>query len=122
VAKWSPFRKIRLWALYDPAKRVIVMSSPYKKYLPEPGRRSGQVIVELTGFYPTSARDTGVKFNCIPELELDYTDGWDSIVVTPSLEHIDLGGNLIEVAAARELYEWLGKALPDDTAAEPKHG
>jgi hypothetical protein len=61
VARWSPFRKIRLWALYDPAKRVIVMSSPYKKYLSEPGRRSGQVIVELTGFYPATARDTGAE-------------------------------------------------------------
>jgi hypothetical protein len=59
MAKWSPFRKIRFYALYDPAKRVIVMSSPHKKYLPKPGRRSGQVVVELTGFYPSSARSKG---------------------------------------------------------------
>jgi hypothetical protein len=57
--KWSPFRKIKYWALYAPAKRVIVMSSPYKKYLPKP--KKGQVVVELTGFYPASARDASEK-------------------------------------------------------------
>lgn len=62
-----------------------------------------------------------MKFNPIPDLELDYTDGWDSIAVTRSFQHIDLGGNLIEIAAARELYDWLGKALPQtETEGEPK--
>lgn len=59
MAKWSPFRKIRLWVVYDPAKRVIVKMEKFKRLLPVPSRKSGRVIVELTGFYPAPQSDGG---------------------------------------------------------------
>lgn len=54
MAKWSPFRKIKCWAIYDPAKSAIVRLEKFKHLLPVPSRDSGRVIVQLTGFYPAS--------------------------------------------------------------------
>lgn len=56
MAKWSPFRKIRFWVVYDPAKRQIGAPAKFKRQLAMPIRKSGKVIVEMTGFYPASAR------------------------------------------------------------------
>ena len=58
MAKWSPFRKIRFWVIYDPAKKQIGEPTKYKYELPKPRRGSGKIIVEMTGFYPASARET----------------------------------------------------------------
>ena len=57
MAKLSPFRKIKCWVIYDPAKKQIGAPKKYKHQLPTPRRGSGKVIVEMTGFYPASARD-----------------------------------------------------------------
>lgn len=61
MAKWSPFRKIRFWVIYDPAKKQIGAPSKYKYQLAVPSRGSGKVIVEMTGFYPASARSGDEK-------------------------------------------------------------
>jgi hypothetical protein len=61
MAKWSPFRKIKFWVIYDPAKKQIGAPAKYKQQLPAPRRGSGKVIVEMTGFYPASARETEEK-------------------------------------------------------------
>lgn len=62
MAKWSPFRKIRFWVVYDPAKKQIGEPAKYKYQLSVPSKDSGKVIVEMTGFYPASARTSpGVK-------------------------------------------------------------
>lgn len=52
MAKWSPFRKIRFWVIYDPAKGEIVRLAKFKRLLPVPSRQSGRFIVQCTGFYP----------------------------------------------------------------------
>lgn len=54
MAKWSPFRKIKFYVIYDPAKHEIVRSARFKRLLPQPSRQSGRVIIECTGFYPSS--------------------------------------------------------------------
>lgn len=61
MAKWSPFRKIRFWVVYDPAKKQIGAPAKFKRQLAVPSRTSGKVIVEMTGFYPASARTSGTK-------------------------------------------------------------
>lgn len=53
-AKWSPFRKIRVWALYDPAAREITSFHKFKYQVPIPRPGSSLRVVELTGFYPAS--------------------------------------------------------------------
>lgn len=58
MAKWSPFRKVHVWALYDPATRMVNSFHKFKYQVPVPRRGSGLKIVQLTGFYPASARDT----------------------------------------------------------------
>ena len=52
MAKWSPFRKIRFWVIYDPKTRQIGAPAKFKYQLAEPSRTSGKHIVECTGFYP----------------------------------------------------------------------
>jgi hypothetical protein len=59
MAKWSPFRKIRFWVIYDPAKKQIGAPAKYKYQLAAPSPGSGKVLVEMTGFYPASARTSG---------------------------------------------------------------
>lgn len=61
MTKWSPFRKIRVWALYDPAARQVNSFHKFKYQVPVPRRGSGLCVVELTGFYPASARETGAE-------------------------------------------------------------
>lgn len=61
MSKWSPFRKIRFWVIYDPAKRVIVRSAKFKRLLPKPSRRSRRVIIECTGFYPAGEGESNAK-------------------------------------------------------------
>lgn len=56
MAKWSPFRKIRVWALYDPATREIISLHKFKYQVLVP-RRSLLHVVELTGFYPAPQSD-----------------------------------------------------------------
>lgn len=51
-----PFRKIRMWTLYNPATRQISNICKFKYQVPVPRRDSGLHIVELTGFYPTPAQ------------------------------------------------------------------
>lgn len=58
MAKWSPFRKIRLWALYDSTSGRVNMFYKFKYQVPVPRRGSGLHVVELTGFYPAPARET----------------------------------------------------------------
>lgn len=57
MAKWSPFRKIRVWALYDPATKAIKSLHKFKYHVPTPKRGSQLRVVELTGFYPASQSD-----------------------------------------------------------------
>lgn len=52
MSERSPFRKIKFWVIYDPAKKQIGASAKYKYQLAAPSRSSGKVIVEMTGFYP----------------------------------------------------------------------
>jgi hypothetical protein len=50
--KLNLFRKIRVWALYDPMTRQINSFHKFKYQVPVPRPGSALRVVELTGFYP----------------------------------------------------------------------
>ena len=56
MAKWSPFRKIKFWIIYDPRKSEIVRLAKFKNMLPVPSRQSGRKLVQCSGFYPSGER------------------------------------------------------------------
>ena len=56
MAKWSPFRKIKFWIIYDPRKSEIVRLAKFNNMLPVPSRQSGRKLVQCSGFYPSGER------------------------------------------------------------------
>lgn len=52
MTEWSPFRKIKFWIIYDPAKNEIVRLAKFKNLLGVPSRQSGRQLIQCTGFYP----------------------------------------------------------------------
>ena len=49
-------RTVKFWIRYNPKRREIVQQSTYKHQLPKPSASSGDVLIEVKGFYvPTGA-------------------------------------------------------------------